>query len=149
MQAGLDSLGSVELRNSLAAAFGQDLPATLAFDYPTPAAVAKLIAGRLPSPRKASATAARLASSDQAESWRIGAGGGSSQASQMAAGPSRWQQEHGKAVVEVPAAQVVDAVAAAAAEVLGMAPGSEQPLMEVRAGWSEGTDGMRRGARLP
>ena len=41
MEAGLDSLGAVELRSALAAAFTIELPATLIFDYPTVAALAR------------------------------------------------------------------------------------------------------------
>lgn len=44
MEAGLDSIGAVTLLNSFATRFGMDaLPPSLAFDYPTPAAIARYI----------------------------------------------------------------------------------------------------------
>lgn len=46
-QAGLDSLGAVELRNAIASEFGIEVTATLAFDYPTVNAVAGFILAAL------------------------------------------------------------------------------------------------------
>ena len=43
LQAGLDSLGAVELRTAIGSAFGLDLPSTFAFDYPTQAAMAAYV----------------------------------------------------------------------------------------------------------
>ena len=51
MEAGLDSLGAVELRASLEAAFAQEMPATVTFDYPSIAALANFIAGRQATPQ--------------------------------------------------------------------------------------------------
>lgn len=46
MEAGLDSLGAVELRTKLGAEFGMELPATVTFDHPSVAALAKFLAGQ-------------------------------------------------------------------------------------------------------
>ncbi len=55
---GLDSLGGVDLRNRLGKATGLSLPSTLVFDYPTPAAVAKLVQARV-APEPAATRAAK------------------------------------------------------------------------------------------
>ena len=47
MEAGLDSVGAIELRALLGAKFGAELPATLIFDRPTAAALAAYLAGTL------------------------------------------------------------------------------------------------------
>lgn len=44
VQAGLDSLGAVDLRNAVMTKFNMAVPATLAFDYPTIEALAAFIA---------------------------------------------------------------------------------------------------------
>ena len=46
MEAGLDSLGAVELRNALSAKFRLDLPPTVTLDYPSVAALAEYIAAQ-------------------------------------------------------------------------------------------------------
>ncbi len=55
-EAGLDSLGAVELRGALGARFGAELPATVAFDYPTPAALAQFLSGASDAPLRGSAS---------------------------------------------------------------------------------------------
>ena len=57
-EAGMTSLGGVVLRDRLAGLTGLDLPTTLVFDYPTPAAVSDYLRGRLVGPPKAEAAKA-------------------------------------------------------------------------------------------
>lgn len=47
MEAGLDSLGAVELRNAVTAKFGIELSATATIDYPTAAALASYLAAHM------------------------------------------------------------------------------------------------------
>ena len=44
MEAGIDSMGATELRDSLSTSTGLDLPATLIFDHPSVALLAKHLA---------------------------------------------------------------------------------------------------------
>ncbi|MDQ3933897.1 MAG: SDR family NAD(P)-dependent oxidoreductase [Actinomycetota bacterium] len=54
---GLDSLGAVELRNSLDAETGLGLPGSLVFDHPTPAALARYLREQLEGAQPAAASA--------------------------------------------------------------------------------------------
>lgn len=58
LEAGLDSLAAVELRNSLSKDFRLDLPSTAIFDYPTVKALAQYVASQLPDPANTETTAA-------------------------------------------------------------------------------------------
>jgi acyl carrier protein len=96
MSAGLDSLASVELTNSLQGAFDLPLPATLAMDYPSIAAIAALVHARLPAAAAAAPSAAALASPGLApaarqRSWAA-AVLGASVTSAGAAGPAGFQE---------------------------------------------------------
>jgi acyl carrier protein len=58
MAAGLDSLGAVELRNSLESSLGLQLPSTLMFDYPSIAAISDFVCSQVEGEEEAEAAEA-------------------------------------------------------------------------------------------
>lgn len=67
MESGLDSLGSVELRNSLASQFSVELPATVTLDYPTISALAAFIASLIAPTSRPKARSRRLKAAPREE----------------------------------------------------------------------------------
>jgi acyl carrier protein len=137
MAAGLDSLGSVELRNTLESSLALPLPPTLVMDYPTAAAIAAYAAAKLPATATQMAPAhqdsfvdtraATRTAGEQSWSWFdeeavMPDAYGSSRSDQL---PSI-----GAAAVAVqPFAAVESEVAAAVASILGRSIGSGEGLM--------------------
>ncbi len=125
MESGLDSLGSVELRNTLSQQFEVELPATLTFDHPSIAAMAKHISG-LVSPAAAAVSVSdeqqdEQEDSSQSDTASVASSSTSSLETMTSASESPPQ------AASVVLGQVADAVAS----VLGSSVASDASLMEV------------------
>jgi hypothetical protein len=107
----LDSLGAVELRNAVAAKYGISVPATLAFDCPTLAALSEFVAGALPTGPAGGTTA------DDATATA---------GAQLEA--DDWEEQQGE---EGDTTEIAAKVAGIVMGVLGQAVAADQPLMEV------------------
>ena len=123
MESGLDSLGSVELRNALSQHFELELPATLTFDHPSIAALAKHIAGLV------TPAATIVSEPDDAEDES------SSMSDTASATSSTASSDELEPATSVETAQAASAVlgqvAEAVASVLGSTVASDASLMEV------------------
>jgi len=127
MESGLDSLGSVELRNTLSQQFEVELPATLTFDHPSIAAMAKHISS-LVSP--AAAAAAISAPDEQQEEQEDSS---QSDTASVASSTTSSLEAVTSASLSTPqaASLVLGQVADAVASVLGSSVSSDASLMEV------------------
>ena len=76
MEAGLDSLGAVELRNAISGHFQLDVPATLTFDYPSLASMAGFLAPQLGAAAGSAAAGIRQATMLDVHSDAASLGGG-------------------------------------------------------------------------
>jgi acyl carrier protein len=116
MAAGLDSLGSVELRNTLESSLALSLPPTLVMDYPTAAAIAAYAAAKLPSSAGSAVGAAAAAADD--DIWGLLEDAGSAP-----------QLPPSAAAAVQPLPGVESEVSAAVASILGRSIGPSEPLM--------------------
>jgi acyl carrier protein len=133
MAAGLDSLGSVELRNTLESSLALPLPPTLVMDYPTAAAIEAYAAGKMPAaaaePTAAPAVSLPPAAVQQQDDWAWLDGGSSSSGFVSSSAAGQLQRPAAPMSAVQPLAEVESEVSAAVASILGRTIGSSDALM--------------------
>lgn len=118
----------MELRNGVAAQLGVELPATVTFDYPTPAALAAYVHSQLLPATTGAAATPEAASPIGQGGWEASTPqGGRRGRLRPRADSSRLAAASGRSR----AAGVLQKLTEVAAGVLGAPPPADQPLMEV------------------
>ena len=128
MDAGLDSLSGVELKQQMESEFAVELPETVVFDYPTPAALASFVAERRAGAgggdEEYASSEARSSSSDASEAYRAPT------RRRRRRRQRRRASEDGSEGAKASAASIQTRVVAILGDLLGRAVEPDEPLMD-------------------
>jgi len=115
-QAGLDSLGAVELRNAVSAKYGIDFPAMAVFDFPTLSALTDYVIASSAPPIASSGAAAAAGGPTNSGNYQVAAAGSYREAASASS-----------------QAAILEKLTALLRDIVGVSVGADEPFMEVRS----------------